>query len=478
MFSDKFKKVSFFLLPSLVSSIIPVLTLPIYSRLFSVEEYGIYALCIAFATFASGLSNMGLTTGYERNFFEQKNEAEHGQLLFSVVLFVIAVYIFFGVLIFFLQTKLSGWIIGDTRNGLNLFLSFCALSVSSLKNYFLIYYRNVGNAKAFAWFSIDEMILNVLVAIVLVVYLNMGISGLIIGQLIGAILVLLLLLIRFSKVLPFGWNRKMMMKCFAISLPLTPKIFFGVIGAQFDKYLIGLLGSLGGVGLYNLGQKIAYVVFNYMTALQNVFSPVVYRIMFENGQDKDGNIGRYLTFPFFASALGGLCLSLFSEEIVYLLTPAEYHGASDIVSVMCLMYVIYFFGKQPQLIFAKKTGITSWLTLLSIILNIAINIPFVMRFGALGAAYGTLISAIISVTITLIVSQKYFYIKWEWRKITFIILVLFIFCAMHIFLRFLNIDWGYRVFIKIALIASFILGAFMLQIFKIDQLNFILKKTT
>ena len=272
-------------MPSLVSAIVPVITLPIYSRTLSVSEYGIYALCIAFATFVSGLSNMGLTTGYERNFFEQKNPVQHGQLLFSVVLFVIGAYILFGIPVFFLKKVLSKWIIGDPSYGTGILLAYGAVSLSSLKSYFLLYFRNMGNAKSYAWFSIDEIILNVLISIILVVYYKMGINGLLIGQLAGASTVMILLLMRFHTTLPFGLSSAMMKKCFAISLPLTPRIFFGVIGTQFDKYLIGLLSSLGGVGLYNLGQKIAYVVFNYMTALQNVFSPKVYRMMFDKGQN-------------------------------------------------------------------------------------------------------------------------------------------------------------------------------------------------
>lgn len=133
----------------------------------------------------------------------------------------------------------------------------------------------------------------------------MGVNGLLIGQLTGALIVTLLLVMRFIKTLPLGISGKLMKSCFIISLPLTPRIFFGVIGTQFDKYLISLLGTLGGVGLYNIGQKIAYVVFNYMTALQNVYSPRVYKMMFEHGNDDSGNIGKFLSLPFLLRLLEG-----------------------------------------------------------------------------------------------------------------------------------------------------------------------------
>lgn len=470
MANTKVKNISYFMLPSLVSALIPVITLPIISRKVSLEEYGVYALCIAFGTFFSGLANMGMTVGYERNFFEQKTSEQQGKLLFTVVFLVTFVCFLIGFFCFLLSEYLSRWITGNESYGLSLVLGYFAVSISSLKMYFLLYYKNVGNAKSYAWFSIDEVILNVLVGIFLVIYFGMGINGLLIGQLAGASFVMALLLFRFKKILPFGLSKELMKSCFAISLPLTPRVFFGVIGTQFDKYLISLLGTLGGVGLYNLGQKIAYVVFNYMTALQNVYSPKVYKMMFDQGDDSEAKIGQYLTLPFYISAMGGLGLALFSEEIIFVLTPPSYHGASNIVSVLSLMYVLYFFGKQPQLIYAKKTGLISLLTLASISINIAVNIPLIKKFGGDGAAYGSLLSALISGAITLWVSQKYFLIRWEWTKILFCLISIFLFTFIHIYLRGTGMAWIERFFIKILLLGLFILGGFGLKIINIKLL--------
>ena len=56
-----------------------------------------------------------------------------------------------------------------------------------------------------------------------------------------------------------------------LSLPLTPRLKDGLINSQFDRYMLGLLGSLGGVGFYDIGQKIANTSFTFMTTIQNVF---------------------------------------------------------------------------------------------------------------------------------------------------------------------------------------------------------------
>ena len=459
------KNLFIYLIPSLVSAVIPIVTLPIFTRILTVEDYGIYALGIVYGTFVSGIANFGLTIGYERNFFENKESKEkQGTLLFSVLSFVVITFVFLGLITYSLQSNISSWLIGDRKWGNIIFLSYCAVGISSLKMYYLTYFKNTNNAKQFSIYSIDEAILNVIFSFVLIYYFNSGIIGLVLGQLFGSSIVFFILTIKFIRLLSFRPNLNVLKSCLNISLPLTPRIFFGVIGNQFDKYMINLLGSVGGVGVYNLGQKISYVVFNFMTAIQNVNSPHVYDLMFKKGEEGGSEIGKYLTLPLYISAFIGLIISLFSEEILFILTPSSYHGAVDIITVLSLLYVTYFFGKQPQLIYAKKTGITSYLTIFSIVMNILINIPFIKYWGAEGAAYGTLLAGIMSSLVTFYYSQKYFNIVWEYEKVAYIFLSFFVFAFIVIFLRKLEVVYYIRLIIKVFFGALYLLLGFNFNI--------------
>lgn len=459
------KNLFIYLVPSLVSAVIPIVTLPIFTRILTVEDYGIYALGIVYGTFVSGIANFGLTIGYERNFFENKESKERqGTLLFSVLSFVVITFVFMGLITYSLQSNISSWLIGDRKWGKIIFLSYCAVGISSLKMYYLIYFKNTNNAKQFSIYSIDEAILNVIFSFVLIYYFDSGIIGLVLGQLFGSSIVFFILTIKFIRLLSFRPNLNVLKSCLNISLPLTPRIFFGVIGNQFDKYMINLLGSVGGVGVYNLGQKISYVVFNFMTSIQNVNSPHVYDLMFKKGEEGGQEIGKYLTLPLYISAFIGLSVSLLSEEILFILTPSSYHGAVDIVTVLSLLYVTYFFGKQPQLIYAKKTAITSYLTIFSIVLNIIINIPFINLWGAEGAAYGTLLAGVLSSLVTFYYSQKYFNIVWEYEKIAYIFLSLFVFAFVIIVLRKLEVVYYFRLIVKLIFATLYIFFGFNFNI--------------
>ena len=445
-----------------MGSLLPIITLPIFTRYLTVEDYGVYALLIAFAVFVSGVANFGLTIGYERNFFEAKgNTQKIAALLYSTLSFVVSTTLIIGFFTFLFRSQLASWIIGSAKYGDLLVWAFLSYSTTTLKSYFLVYYKNTENPKSFVWYSIDENLLNVGFSLFFVTYLKIGVSGLIFGQLVASSIVLIVLSYRFLTRMPFAFSYDMLRESLKLSLPLKARIFFGVLGTHFDKYLINLLGSLGGVGIYSLGQKIANIVFVFMTSVQHVYAPQVYKRMFELEQPESGrSVGNYLSLFAYISVAGGVFVALFSEEIIQILTPSSYHKSIDVVTILSLLYASHFFGKQPQLIFAKKTGITSIMTLVSIFINIMINIPFIKFWGYLGAAYGSLISGIIINVISFKVSQRYFYIQWEKPKLFGMYSVLVLAIVSTIILREIDLDYWIRLLVKIILGLTYILMGF------------------
>jgi len=446
-----------YILPILVGNIIPIITLPIFTRILSKEDFGALALAQTYGLFMTGIANFGLLTIYERNFFEYKDNNKQASLLYSILLFVISAFIICALFTFYFRFTFSRWIIGSENHGNLLFWSFCSTAIVSLKLYYLTYFKNTENAKSFAWYTIDENVMGFVLSLIFVVFMKIGVLGIPYGQIIASLIVFTFLNKRFLKSLPFNVDIIILREALKISYPLTPRIFLGIIGSQFDKYMIGLISTIGGVGIYSIGQKVANVVFVYMTAIQNVFAPQVYKRMFDLGEKGGESVGKYLTpFSYLSTALALLIL-LFSEEIILLLTPEPYHGAIPIVMALSLYYGFLFFGKQPQLLFAKKTFITSLLTFTNIGLNVLVNIPFIMKWGAIGAAWGTMLSGLLSLLISFMISQHYYYIKWEWKKVGAIYLLLLISFIILLLMRSMETFYFFRIITKFFLLAAYIL---------------------
>ena len=459
-----------YLIPVIVGNLIPLVTLPIFTRILSKEDYGVLALAQVYAIFVIGIANFGLTIGYERNFFEYRDQGKAAELLYSTLFFVITLFFLFSIFTYLFKFQLSKWIIGSSDHANLLFWAYCSTGVMSLKVYYLTYFKNMENAKPLVWYTIDESILGVILSLILVVYMKAGVIGLVWGQLFASLVVFSLLALRFRRLLPASFNWPILKESLKLSFPLTPRIFLGVIGNQFDKYMIGLLATVGGVGIYSIGQKVALIVFTCMTAIQNVFSPQVYKRMFDLGAQGGKAVGQYLTPFAYVSISLGLMISLFSEEIIFLLTPKSYHGATDIVIILSMLYGSYFFGKQPQLIFAKKTYMTSLLTMVGIVLNVGINIPFIIKWGTIGAAWGTLIAGLLSCTISFVISQHYYRIQWEYKRLAQIFGIFFIASLSIILMRYFMIDYLFRFMTKVVFLSLYVYLGIKMNIISAENL--------
>lgn len=450
-----------YLVPILIGNLIPFLTLPFFTRILTVEDYGILALVEAYAIFAVGLSNFGMIVGFERNYFQyaqqdQDSGVKIAQLLYSTLLFVSISNLVVGGLTFIIRDSLSQFIIGSYQYGNLLFLAFCSNSLKTFPVYFLTYFKNMQNAKLNSFYIVLIAILNNSVAFYLIVFAKIGVSGILWGHLLSGGIVSFILWLRFLQRLPFTVSWSVLNEALTISYPLTPLVIFKIIGSQFDKYMIGLLGSMGGVGAYNIGQKFANLVFVYMSALQKVFSPQVFAKMFEEKKDGGKTIGVYLTPFLYVSIFAGIMISMFAEELIMLLVPATYYGAIDVVIILSMYFGFMFFGKQPQLTYAKKTYISSILSITSILLNIGLNIPFIIKWGVNGAAWATFIAGLISMLISFIIAQYYYKIHWEYRKVILIYLLFFSSSILIIILRYIDVDYFLRVVTKLIFVSGYI----------------------
>ncbi len=456
------KNTFIYLLPAIIGNALPIISLPIFTRILTKEDFGLLALVQIYAIFASGLANFGMTAAYDRNYFQYTSDnRQTAQLLYSTILFVLLNFVFLAVVTYLFKEALARFVTGSNLHGNLLFFSFCGQFFFSISYYYLSFFKNSGTAKRFTFYTLFISFANFAISLFLIVTIRTGVIGLVYAQLCSGMMVFCVLSYTFSIKFKPSFNKVIFFESLKISYPLTPRIFFGVLSTQFDKYMIGLLTSAGGVGIYSIGQKVANIIFVFMTAVQNVFSPQVYKKMFDEEENSGESLGQYLTpFAYIVISIA-LVIALFAEEIVFILTPPAFHGAIDIIIILSMFYGFLFFGKLNgnQLIFMKKTHITSLLSIMNIALNVGFNIPFIMKWGALGAAWGTLLSGLISGAISFVVSQHYYEIKWEYKKIGAVFSIFFLSAILMIILRSISAGYEVKIFVKLtALILYCILG--------------------
>jgi O-antigen/teichoic acid export membrane protein len=441
--------------PTIVASVLPVITLPLFTRALSREEYGLWGIASAFAAVLSGSLGLGLQIGYERNYFAATEERSRARLLYSVVLFAAGLQAAGLFVVAAFGPMLAAWLM-DQRGRWTLFiLAFGLTAMGTIKAFFLTTLRNEGRAADYARFSVDELFLGATLSVVCVLWLRIGVAGLIVGPLVAAGSVLLVLLVRFAPRAKHGFDRQQLRDTLRISLPLAPRMIVGAAGNQLDKLVLGAIGSLAGVGVYTVGQRMAQFVFAFMTAIQNVYQPRVYRLLFANAHPRD--IGNYL-MPFaYASAGIAFGVIVFADDIVRIVAPAEYAPASIVLAILSVHYGLMFFGKQPQLVFAKRTDIISVLSIASVALSAGGVYAGARAGGSTGAAIGLLAAGILSGGVGLVAANRLAPIAYPVRRTAIIFLSLPLALLLVTLLRAASLPFGIVLVVKVAAVAGFAL---------------------
>lgn len=450
----------------------PFLTLPFFTRALTPEDYGILAMSGIFGLFLTACSNLGLVSVYQRNYFEYREDrTKAAALLYSTICFVIAFFLVEWGLSFLFRDKISMFLY--QRKGMEqvFLIDGIGYFLVGLIQYYYYYFQNSEDAKSYGRYSIATMVITTAASFLLVVYLRIGVMGMVYAKLLGVGSIFLLLSVRFLRELPFAWDSVILTASLKLSLPLTPNIFSKMFMKQFDKYMINVLSTLGQVGIYNVGEKFAYTTFAFMTALDQVYIPHIYNEMFTNKKGGEA-IGKYLTPFFYLSLFFCFAVAVFAEEVIVVLTPQPYHGAINIVMILSMSYALMFFGKQPQLFYAGKTKLLSVLLIFNMVMNVGFNFMLIYRFGAIGAAVSALAVGLIFTPVYMFFCQKHYRIEWEQTKLFALLGFFFSSICGLLFLR-PHISYLEALGVKVVLFSIYVYMGFSFGIITKKRMRFV-----
>jgi O-antigen/teichoic acid export membrane protein len=132
-------------------------------------------------------------------------------------------------------------------------------------------------------------------------------------------------------------------------------------------------------------------------------------------------------------------LSLFAPEILRLLATARYAGASTVVGILAMSYVMigltYIAATGPSI--AKRTGPTGVAMVSAAVLNVILNVALVPVFGKVGSAVATLLAQSLTPIYLFYRSQQLYHIPYRFRAG-----VLLVVCTMVIIAAGSRLDIG------------------------------------
>lgn len=405
-----------YFVPTVVQGLVPLLALPAFTRYLTPRDFGVWGIASGAAAVAFSIVNLGMPFAYERDFFRCSTARDHSDLLYSTLALAHVLTATVLCLLFFSSGLTLSALGVSPGDAVPVLVVFTTVGLTQLKEYFLVSLKSRGMAGKYVRYSMDQVIIGTALSVVLVVGARMGLLGYVLGPLVATAYAFTLLWVRYLRELRPTFSVSRLRGVLEVALPLLPRLVAGGVTKNLDKLILGNLASVDGVGIYAIAQRITAGVDGALSAARNVFGRRVYTKMFELRDRDDGTIGRLLQ-PFFdVSILLSVGAVLFADELILALTTPEFYGAVPVVVLLVLRAGAGFFGRVPQLMFAKKTAVISAIS----VAHLGIWFPLMYLGSAIGgpvgAAGAALASGLILEAANFGFGQRAFKISWPWAR--------------------------------------------------------------
>jgi O-antigen/teichoic acid export membrane protein len=440
---------------SILSKLIAVALLPLYTRYLTPADYGAAEVMFAAVVSASIVVRLGLIEALLR--FYYRDDEDPRQVLSSTFagLFWFATI---GALVALpFATQISEALLDRPAAGL-VRISIGGLWVLTMFEFMLTTFRLEERARAYFVTTILNVLITIGLTVVLVVGAAAGARGLLIGSYASGAVFVLALIVAQRRRLSLRFDRALLRRLLRFGLPTMPAEASLYLLNFVDRIIIVRSAGLAEAGLYSLAVKFAQAINVIVRGFQLAWPPLAYSI-----RDDDEARGVYATVVTLfvtgcAFAVTGMWL--FSRWIVRALAAPEFFGsykAIGLISTAVTLYALYL----VLVVILGRTGRTEFnfpATLAALVANIALNLILVPPLGIVGAALALVASYVVVLVLMYGFTQRLFPVPYEWGRLARVLLTS---AALVCIGEFLVPTSGFGgLLIRVALFAAYPLALF------------------
>ena len=398
-------------------------TLPLYTRSLTAAEFGYAETLLTLVILTSILLRAGLGEAFIRHWHEAGSEAARSHLVRTTTGFVLISSTLALVVGFLLAEPLSQLILGTSDATL---MSAGVFGIWAFTNLEMAYalLRVSDRRRAYLIASSTNVILTVSLTVTLVVFLDEGARGYVLGNYVASSVVLVglwIFVLREHIGIPRG------------PLLLGPLLRYGAptIPADAAVFLLNVVDrayllradSPSAAGLYSVAVKLATAVIILVRAFQLAWPPLAYSIV--DDERARQAYASVTTAYMIVSSLLVAGFTLLGAWLVRLLTAPSFFSANEALPWLALGWALY--GLYLVLVTiagrAKVTVRTLPAAAAGLIVNVGLLIWLVPPLGVVGAAISLCVAYVAMLVVLFLLTRKVFTVPFEWRKIIPLIVI-------------------------------------------------------
>jgi O-antigen/teichoic acid export membrane protein len=402
---------------SLVSRFIAVLLLPVYTRYLSPTDYGLIETLIALSAILTVLLAAGVKSAFFRFYFDEPDDPGKRRVIRTSFWFTMAM----GTAGLVAGLALAGPIsdlLFDTSDHANLvraaFVGLWAhVNYEQMTSLFRVEQRSVAYLIA----TLINLGLTVGATLLLVVALDQGPIGVIVGNFTGTLLVYLGLLAYRREQLGLEWDGELLREMNRFGMPLVPSALFLWALNFSDRFFLVKLADAREVGLYSIGVRLASAIVLLLAAFRTAWPAFAYSI--EDDRDAARAYAFVLTYLVAITSWMALALGVLAPWLVQLLTTEDFYSSERVVAP--LAFAAAAFGAYIVVVIgigrARQTRSNWWITGAAAALNVGLNLALIPPYGMMGAAAATAGAYGLLFLGMTWKAQRVFPVPYQWRRV-------------------------------------------------------------
>jgi O-antigen/teichoic acid export membrane protein len=404
---------------SILSKVIAVALLPLYTRYLTPADYGAAEVMFAAVVSASIVVRLGLIEAVLRFYYRDDEDPDRAVAATFAGLFWFATA---GALIALpFATPISEALLKHPAPDLAR-ISIGGLWVLTMYEYMLTLFRLEERARAFFITTILNVLAAIGLTVVLVVGAGEGARGLLLGSYAsGAVFVLGLIVLQYRR-LSLRFDRDLLRRLLRFGLPTMPAEASLYLLNFVDRLIIARSLGLAEAGLYSLAVKFAQAVNVLVRGFQLAWPPLAYSI-----RDDDAARRAYATVvTLFVAGCAFVVTGmwLFSRWIARALAAPEFfdsYEAVGLISTAVTLYALY----MVLVVILGRTGRTEFnlpAALGALLANVVLNLTLVPPLGIVGAGLALVASYLVVLALMYGFTQRLFPVPYEWGRLARVVL--------------------------------------------------------
>jgi O-antigen/teichoic acid export membrane protein len=405
-------------LGGIVSRLLAVLLLPLYTSYLGTTGFGKIETIVALTTVLVVVLRLGISSAFFRFYFDSTDPERRTLVVRTSFWFTMTMATAGLVAGFVLATPLAHLLrLGDdpwlVRAG---FVGLWAqMNYEQLTSLFRVEERPV----AFVTASIANIFITVGTTVLLVVGLNKGPTGAVVGNFLGTLTVYFALLAYRRYQLGLQFDRDLLRAMNRFGMPLVPSALALWAINFIDRFFVAVFKGQDEVGVYSLAVRASSVIVFLMVAFRLAWPAFAYSI--EDDAVAKRTYAFVLTYLLFLCCWVSLVLGLLSPWIVQVLAPNKpaFYRASEAIGILAFAgtayagYTVLAIGIGR----ARRTQFNWIVTGAAALLNVALNLLLIPPYGMMGAAIST-VAAYVAMFIGMTLNaQRVWPVPYQWRRV-------------------------------------------------------------